>query len=135
MKIRSGFVSNSSSSSFIIGHDKKLKSAKLKEKLINVFGVNEKSPLYNTSLSIIESLLNCSEEMTKAEVMADWGVDDDDFDMITDGEIYKDIFDKKFICRSGSVANDSEESSEMMLVDMSLDYKDDELIIYKEGGY
>lgn len=131
MKMRNGFVSNSSSSSFILaikGPKNRLKSV-LKES----FAVPKGHPFEGIIQSITECFL---EEVERAEVVDhEWIVDRYDWDpdheeakwlhkLLADG--YK-VFEGSF--------TDEDEAAEAMLCDMDLDIKTDNIIIKKEGGY
>ncbi len=53
MKIRNGFVSNSSSSSFIVGFKKGLSDEQKEQLLLKKMGINENSFFYNIAKEII----------------------------------------------------------------------------------
>jgi hypothetical protein len=62
MKIRNGFVSNSSSSSFVVilKNGEELK----KDNLIDVFGVDRTSPMYGITESIVDWIVDNLEKMS-----------------------------------------------------------------------
>ena len=76
MKIRNGFVSNSSSSSFILGikKDKKINV----DMLIEYFRVPKDSPLFNFVHELVESFIinvRDSDPLTLESISDDYGID------------------------------------------------------------
>jgi len=127
MKTRGCFVSNSSSSSFIIGVKGKL----TEEKLMKAFRVGKDSPLYPISKSIAGVMLG-AEAYTKKELIKDNYYEDES--ELT--ELENKIFDNGFKYYSGTASDeDSYDGAETALCNMDLDYEDDDIIIYKESGY
>jgi len=131
MKIRNGFVSNSSSSSFIIASKEKL----TKEKLMEYFNVSEKSPLYKVAKDISKALIDMSELKTIDEIKEDYCFDDEnELDECNDG-IFKKAKDKDFKYLYQGMAGNDGEAIENMICEMEMNYDGDDLIIWKEGGY
>lgn len=127
MKTRHGFVSNSSSSSFIIGVKGKL----TKEKLMRSFKVDKESPLFSIAKEITKVMLN-SEEFSLKELLKDRECSIDEL-----SDIERKIFDNGFKLYIGQASNDGYGSAgaETVLCNMDLDYEDEDLILFKEGGY
>ena len=123
MKVRLGFVSNSSSSSFVIASKK---GELTKEKLIKAFGVDKKSLFYKTSVKMSECLFNYSEKQNEDSLAKDRG----DYDFPED--IQKAL--SLGIVYTGSVC-DEDGGVEELLCSLDLDYEDEEIYIHKEGGY
>lgn len=131
MKVRSGFVSNSSSSSFIIA----TKPGVTVDDLVKSFGINEKSPFYFVAQEVAELILR-EDKMTPKEAVKylkeDYGYDD-----VTEHD-YWDIIEKAMKkgleVRIGS-ASDEDGGTEAVFCDMDLHYEDDNIIIEKDGGY
>ena len=133
MKIRSGFVSNSSSSSFIIAFkgDKK----QLKSRLTTIFKLPDDYPLHQLVDGISETIFKCIEEGYRAGItgtkeylayIEDEGNDPDD-DQIA-------LIDKGFTLYPGSFSSE-EYGIEETLCETDIDYVSDDLIIKHEGGY
>ena len=59
MKIRNGFVSNSSSSSFLILSKEKIENYK---QLLEIFKINIESPLYEMNKNLVQTIYNITEE-------------------------------------------------------------------------
>jgi len=116
MKIRQGFVSNSSSSSFIIG----VKGDLTEEKLMKAFNVPKDSPMY-VFAEEIASLMLTSEKYSLKEYMDNECYDSEEE---IDSEI-KEIFDKNM-----NLYQFSEELS--CFREMKLNYHSEDLIIIKE---
>lgn len=70
MKIRNGFVSNSSSSSFVI---RIKEDADLEETLTKIFSLPENHPLYQFAVDARKFLVYKSKLMTKDDVLSDYG--------------------------------------------------------------
>lgn len=127
MKIRGDFVTNSSSSSFIIASN--LEGDELKDKLLQIFGVPMTSPLRSFADMIARELSFAKEISLK-----------DTLDMFDVEEIedlpapYKNAYKKGLKIREGFASNEGE-VEELALCYMAFDYEDDELILCKEEGY
>lgn len=118
MKYRGGFVSNSSSSSFIIGYKGNLDGKKLKKAIVEALKVPKDSPLY----FIADEFANLFSGGTAYD-REDW----DDADA-------EKLIKKGFNVIIGS-ADDQGEPIEAMLCDIDLNYKSPDLVIIKDAGY
>ena len=123
MKTRNGFVSNSSSSSFIIGVDGEL----TEDKIMRAFKIDKKFPLYEIAKNIAGILMG-ADAYTMEEYLEEYCYEDSS-DL---NETEKKIFDKGFTFYSGSASDDSCDGNgaESALCNMVLDYEDDEIIIF-----
>jgi hypothetical protein len=136
MKSRNGFVSNSSSSSFIIAYQGKDEKA-AKEYIIS--GTKE-SMKNNPFLSTVEAMVNClftnvEETFSSPKEFADWEKYENQGD-----DTKKAIFDllsKGMTVGIGSLSDQSEDykSPENFLCSTKIDYVSDTFAIITEGGY
>lgn len=145
MKIRIGFVSNSSSSSFIVTmkNNKKL----TKEILLETFEVPETSPLYGFALDLAEWIIRnvekdtiksihgdyignyrnekLTEDQMIEQIIEDYGNAREDLEKIKNGEI------TRYSCRA---ATDSGDAIEEYICNKGMDIETDDIII-NCGGY
>jgi len=145
MKIRTGFVSNSSSSSFIVimKNGKELD----KETLLETFEVKETSPLYGFALDLTEWILHnvekdtikslhenyignykkkkLTEDQMIEEILEDYGMEKEELEKIKNGELTR---------YSGSAATDSGDAIEEYICNSGLDIETNNIKI-ECGGY
>lgn len=130
MKTRIGFVSNSSSSSFVVG----FKGEITEEKLIEVFKVPKDSPLYFVAEKCAKIFMDSDERIKNIKdyikYLIDNGCESSDDPLGIEKYLNKDF---QFIV--GTVGDDSGEAMESMLCEASINYESNDLIIKKEGGY
>lgn len=141
MKIRTGHVSNSSSSSFIIAvkgnvkNDKELKSL-LFQKIEIPKGIFE-----TINRKLVEALVYCSGECGDV-FTGEEGIERYCKEIAYDKEENLSSADKA-LCEKmrqgwniflGNASNDAD-PEEAMLYDMSITYEDDEFFIDKQGGF
>jgi hypothetical protein len=132
MKIRNGFVSNSSSSSFVIVSKK---GELTKEKLMKAFDISEKSPLYPFAKEVANTMMYSTEMDAKAwkdnwcwhETEEEWKEEDPEryeiYEMLKNDSNVKVYYGSADSC------------DEPALCEMEIFYEDDEIKIEKEGGY
>lgn len=147
MKVRNGFVSNSSSSSFVVimknGQDLTYES------LISVLDINEKSPLFtfakdlakwtisNTKKHTIEDIFNNYYGRTAAGLTEDQMIDEILKEFYGDKTEYKNILEKikngKFCYYEGRASNDSGYALEYYLYDNGLNVDTENIKITCRG--
>lgn len=129
MKTRNGFVSNSSSSSFLICIKKGEELSQ--ENILKTFEIGENSPLYDLADNLAVYLSDNVKQMTMDTIKNDytWKGEIEDYgvkllELIQDGwDVYK-----------GYASNEGD-AIEAYLCDVELNIKTDNLILEKEGGY
>jgi hypothetical protein len=127
MKTRSGFVSNSSSSSFTIWSKKELTTELLMEKLAP--GMLKKSTGYEMLSEIFSALVSCVDKETLKEYIDDQSPEDDEILRVTK------MIGKGFTLYHGFVSDNGDGPEQYYLCETSLNFKDSDLIIEHEGGY
>ena len=135
MKIRNGFVSNSSSSSFVIvSKDGEL----TQEKLLKAFEVSEKSPLFTLAKEIAGTMMN-ADEYTSEKFLDNFAYGDSleekEKEFKEDYPEYYEIYEKAKNNGWKIYMGYADSYDEAALCEMTLHYEDDELLIDKEGGY
>lgn len=138
MKVRNGFVSNSSSSSFVIA----VKEGDLESNFESVSGgieIAEEFPMKELVQQFISMITGAfvdnSNEYTLEEYLEEFCYDASEFE-----DMYPEVYDKVknhgWKLYQGSVSDDDfENMGAMMLVPLAIDYKSDDMIICKEEYY
>lgn len=126
MKTRTGFVSNSSSSSFIITTKEPLS----KSNLLDIFNVPILSPLYPFAKDMAEWFYNNSELINVKKYIEEHCFDDDE----ELPPIIMDAITNKKLIYAGSAADDCE-AVEAAICDMTIKYISADFSIEKEGSY
>lgn len=129
MKKRNGFVSNSSSSSFIIYYRGGKKD--LRNNLEQIFELPTGYPIDLSTRKLVKCFMQDLEEVDLLEKANDYGWDKDDPDYLK----LKSKLEKGFQVYEGSFSSDSGDGMESFLCEASIKYESDLLIIEKEGGY
>lgn len=127
MKIRMDFVTNSSSSSFILGVKDKL----TKEKVLNMMKVPGDSPLRELAEEFAGIIYSNSSKFKLDEILEDYGCED-----ISElPDMYKKIIgNDEFVFYEGTVS-DEINNVYSILCNMDFHYEDENFIFYKEAGY
>jgi hypothetical protein len=124
MKIRNGFVSNSSSSSFlIISKNGELTT----DILMESFKIDKESPLYNVAKDIAKDLKSLSRKYTKDDFLKEFANSEKDFeeDYPSLYEIYKKIDSSIYY----AICDDVDYP---LLYSLNIDYEDDNILIKKD---
>ena len=124
MKTRNGFVSNSSSTSFLIASKAEL----TKEKVESLFGIPEDSPFKELIDKIVNAFYHSLDKPFKAiiEYIRETGDDDPD-------EKIQQWFKDGFFVYQGLWSTE-DEPMEAMLCETSINYESDDLIIKHDRG-
>lgn len=132
MKRRNGFVSNSSSSSFIIGFKKEFS-----EKTLAELFKTENKFLKGISKEIVKVIVNNAEETSIEAMLEDYFVDSIDQLPIRCREILKTASEKNFKIYKGSFSDGGmgEDGIEAYLCHTEIIHEEDNILFYKEGGY
>jgi hypothetical protein len=140
MKKRLGFVSNSSSSSFIMISKEEL----TKEKLNKIFGLPAGHVLQNIGSEISHTLLNCASQESFEEFLDNRAYTAEEFaeelkERKGTGsgifELALEAHEKGWYIYSGSCCDDNGDSIEAFLCNRNLDIRTEYIAIYKERGY
>jgi hypothetical protein len=124
MKTRNGFVSNSSSSSFIVGSKTEL----TKRDAFDLFEISPGAPFGNVIKEIAEEFFNdLGKPYTDIESFKD------DFDRDEDVEYATKLFNDGFIVYAGSFTTEGE-PAEALLCGMDINYDGVDFRIKHDGG-
>lgn len=142
MKTRTDFVTNSSSSSYIVGFKGE---GNLKDALNKITSNLETDHPYGKMLKyLIQDINSCiagnCNEITKEEFLEDNGYETmdelvEDWYNSEEAERYKFVFEHYPRVFIGYFSNDSDDSIEIMLVDYNIDVHEGDIYIYHEAGY
>lgn len=133
MKIRSGFVSNSSSSSFVVFW----KGDITKERILEQLGVQEGSFFYSFAKEVAQVLLPFGDEIAcTVEQLRDLErYPRDDVEWREDFAREIKFLENGWKVYRGMTSNEDRESASQWLTYESIDIHTDDLIIEKEAGF
>jgi hypothetical protein len=127
MKIRQGFVSNSSSSSFIFVLKKEID---LKEKIKQLLKLPEDSPFSSITKDIADIVVENSEPTDIKEYIEDYFYDTDEYP-----EYCGKVMAKEWELFTGSFSDEEGDLSAFLCNYFKIDYEDEDIIFIKEAGY
>lgn len=131
MKYRAGFVSNSSSSSFIVAvrGDNKLDV----DTLVSHFKVLQTSPLYDIAVGMAQVIVDRSRLYDEEEILYQFGYSSID-EAVEDNNRHAKLLKEGYTVYSG-YASDEDGGIEAMVCNTSMDYESEDIVLYSEGGY
>ena len=138
MKIRNGFVSNSSSSSFMVGLPKGLTEKQSIDFLIKKMGVDKDSFFYFVAKNIADCILSSKKISKIDQLIDDFGYSNYaefriDYPEIVD--LFEKCQEKSMDVFSGSVSNESYEIGEQLFCDMDWQVNDEDFYINKKASF
>jgi hypothetical protein len=140
MKIRTDFITNSSSSSFVIMSKEPVNKALLKEKLVEAVGGEPSRDILIPDLSsmianaLLADLTYTDIDGYLEEYCPDGMSELEESKWKQNKIVYKYYKEYPHIM-IGSVGNDSDDPMEVMLVDIDITFKNKQIIVLKDGGY
>jgi len=142
MKIRTDFITNSSTSSFVIMSKESLNELQLKKEIIEALNLSSlgNALLPNLGEDVANVLTSYLEYTDINGYLYDMDYDDvSELESVSSRwklgqRVYENYKEYPFIM-VGSTASDSDEPMEVMLVDTDIDFKNDKIIVIKDGGF
>ena len=138
MKVRNGFVSNSSSSSFIVAFQKDLKGKDKRNVLYEKMGVDKDSFFFLAAKGIADCILS-AEKVTIQEYLEYFGYSSLEEYIIDDPlseQVVRDVFmNPNFEIFMGSATNEGYEFGEALFCDMEWFADDKDFYINKNEGF
>lgn len=126
MKVRIGFVTNSSSTNFVVG----IKDSLTKEKVLKALGINDTSPLFPLANDVAQFIVDEAEPYPLEETLADYGCET--FEDLPDSpywEIVKKVLRQGWTLLRGDAGLNEGELAETIVSNLGLVYEDDELFL------
>lgn len=138
MKIRNGFVSNSSSSSFTVGLPKGLSRTEKRDLLCSKMGINKDSFFYSAAKIIADCILSADKISKIEQLLNDYSystVEDMRSDFPHKIEAFEKCQAKGFDFYSGSASNEDCEIGSQLFCEMGWQVDDEDFFIDKENGF
>ena len=131
MKYRAGFVSNSSSSSFIVAvkGDGRLDV----DTLVGLFQVPQTSPMYDIAVDMAQVMINRSHLFDEEEIVYQFGYKSLE-EALKEGNRHAKLLTDGFTVYGG-YASDEDGGIEAMLCNTEIDFESEDVVLYCEGGY
>lgn len=140
MKVRSGFVSNSSSSSFVVAY--RGGKPQLKRKINEAFRIKKPKnyPIKDCDLgdfgqSVLDGLDDSQKYTSEVKFQKEWGEDSDNWFEPETFEKLRGMIKAGFTVQMGEFPDDEEEITTAILCNSEILYEDDELYIQSNMGY
>lgn len=127
MKVRSGFVSNSSSSSFIVAY-----RSNFADDFKNAVADTEKSPFAFMIQEVGACFKRNIDETFKS--LRDY-FESEDYDKDRPDKKVIELLEKGFIVATGSISDENYDGMDSYLAHVEIEFENDSLAIYTEGGY
>ena len=136
MKIRSGFVSNSSSSSFIIAFKGGSGNTDVMEDLEPLFKLPDSFPLKDLDDALCRTIMRCIDSREKLVTISDFTkwIEEEEFESDKTKEKVLELINKQFTVYFGSFSTEND-PIESLLCDSDLNFESDNLYIQHEGRY
>jgi len=136
MKIRNGFVSNSSSSSFMVGLPRGLSDKEKREFLLNKMGVDKNSFFYVAAKGVADCIINSTPMKDAKALIDDYGYNSVE-DMREDYPDWVELFEdsRQLEIYAGSASNEDYDLGEQLFCEMEWKVSDDDFYINKEAGF
>ena len=140
MKIRTDFITNSSSSAFVILTKEHLTNTQIKDELIKVLKVPMENFIFpHFGEDIAKVLVSCIDgELDIHEYIDAYSsaerIEDLQRAGIMGKAIYENYREYPFI-KTGATTNESDEALEVLLTETDIYFKNDKFVIIKDGGY
>lgn len=137
MKIKTDFTTNSSRSSFVVLTKEKLTDKRLLDVFKDLVGASKLFP--NLYKDIAESFLGNMEKTSVECILEDYGYDGLNEAVESDNSflstISEHISEYPHLYTGSFFDDDSSDRMGALLCDIDIEYKDKNIVIYKEGGY
>ena len=136
MKNRNGFITNSSSSSFLVIMKNKMTDDVIKQKIDSIISIDKNHLLYEMARDIRDTFIDKLNSSNKFEFNKD-GIKEFLYDYCyDDGDEEFELFKKYGNIAVGSFHDDDIDNySEFWLCMNDLNYEDDDILIVHDGGY
>jgi len=138
MKIRNGFVSNSSSSSFIVGLPKGMSDKKKRDFLLKKMGVDKDSFFFYAATGVVDCIMEATPIKTLEDMIEDYGYASLG-DFSEDHPNFVEVFNRcgayELDVFSGSASNEDHDIGGQLFCEMEWKINTDDFFISKDASY